>query len=266
MSEFDAAKLFFSQIGKRPLLSALEEIELSRSAQSGNVKARNKMIESNLRLVVKNAKRYMNRGLELLDLINEGTLGLMHALDKFDPDRGFRFSTYAVPWIRQHIDRALMNKGQTIRLPVHVAKELNIVLRARRELSQSGVYAPTGEQIATHTNKPIKEVRQLLERDTCVNSLDEPISEDSTLIDVVADTTNNNPELLIQNADDLQQFEKLLDKLTDRQKSIIQLRYGLGNYDEHTLEEVSAVIGVTRERVRQIQVQTIKKLEELTTI
>lgn len=178
-SQMDATRLYLSEIGFSPLLTSEEEVKYSRMALRGIEAGRKRMIESNLRLVVKIARRYMNRGLALLDLIEEGNLGLIHAVEKFDPERGFRFSTYATWWIRQTIERAIMNQTRTIRLPIHVVKEINVYLRAARQLSQKLDHDPTHEEVADMLDKPISEVKRMLGLNERITSVDSPLSKDA---------------------------------------------------------------------------------------
>ncbi len=261
----DATRLYLNEIGYSPLLTAEEEVHFARLAQKGEEAGRKRMIESNLRLVVKIARRYMNRGLALLDLIEEGNLGLIHAVGKFDPERGFRFSTYATWWIRQTIERALMNQTRTIRLPIHVIKELNLYLRASRKLAQSLDRDPTAEQIAVVMDKPVLEVMRMLTLYERIASVDTPISNssDKLLVDIIADDTNPDPSSLIQDEDVQSHLEEWLSRLNDKQREVVRRRFGLGGYERATLEEVGNTIGVTRERVRQIQMDALKRLREI---
>lgn len=260
----DATQLYLNEIGFSPLLSAEEEVYFSRLALKGDEKARKRMIESNLRLVVKISRRYINRGLTLLDLIEEGNLGLIRAVEKFDPERGFRFSTYATWWIRQTIERAIMNQTRTIRLPIHVVKELNVYLRAARELSQKLDHEPTAEEIAEVVCKPVESVQKMLGLNERVASIDVPMGDsDKAVIETIADRENSDPEILLQNSNISGNLEKWLDMLPDKHAEVLSRRFGLRNYDMSTLEEVGSEIGLTRERVRQIQVETLRKLREI---
>jgi RNA polymerase nonessential primary-like sigma factor len=263
--EMDATRLYLSEIGASPLLSAAEEVDLARRAQKGEDAARKRMIESNLRLVVKIARRYLNRGLALLDLIEEGNLGLIHAVEKFDPERGFRFSTYATWWIRQTIERAIMNQTRTIRLPIHVIKEINIYLRAGRELQNQIKREPTLEEIARHMNRPVLEVMRMFSMHERIASVDTPLSEggDHMLLDVLTDDNNPDPSSLLQDADVQHHLEDWLDRLNDKQREVVRRRFGLGGYEKATLEEVGDSIGVTRERVRQIQMDALRRLRQM---
>lgn len=261
----DATQLYLSEIGFTPLLSAEEEVHYAHLAQAGNDAARKRMIESNLRLVVKIARRYANRGLALLDLIEEGNLGLMRAVEKFDPDRGFRFSTYATWWIRQTIERAIMNQTRTIRLPIHVVKELNVYLRAARHLTQILDHEPTLEEIAHLVDKPVDDVKDMMSLNEHMSSVDVPAGNESDrpLLETLADTNNSDPaELLID--DNLKEnLDHWLDQLNENQREVLARRFGLRGYERSTLEEVGSEIGLTRERVRQIQVEGLKALRKI---
>ncbi len=258
----DATRLYLKEIGFSALLTAEEEVYYARRARKGNEAARHRMIESNLRLVVKIARRYMNRGLALLDLIEEGNLGLIRAVEKFDPERGFRFSTYATWWIRQTIERAIMNQTRTIRLPVHVLKEINIYLRAARYLSQKMDHEPTPEEVATLLDKPIEDVKEMLGLNERIASMDAPLDADPerSLLDAIADERTPDPEKILQDEDLHAQIRAWLNELNDKQREVVERRFGLNGREISTLEEVGADIGVTRERVRQIQVEALRRL------
>ena len=263
--QLDATRLYLSEIGFSPLLTAQEEVFYSRLAQKGEESGRKKMIESNLRLVVKIARRYLNRGLALLDLIEEGNLGLIRAVEKFDPERGFRFSTYATWWIRQTIERAIMNQTRTIRLPIHVVKEINIYLRAARHLAQTRDHEPSPEEIAQMLDKPIEDVKRMLGLNERITSVDTPMGRDAdnALLDAIPDENNVDPVLLLQDDDVRANIEQWLAQLTDKQREVVERRFGLHGHDVSTLEEVGNSIGVTRERVRQIQIEALRKLREI---
>ena len=263
--QLDATRLYLSEIGYSPLLTAEEEVHYARLAQKGVESGRKKMIESNLRLVVKIARRYLNRGLALLDLIEEGNLGLIRAVEKFDPERGFRFSTYATWWIRQTIERAIMNQTRTIRLPIHVVKEINIYLRAARHLAQTLDHEPSPEEIAELLDKPIDDVKRMLGLNERITSVDTPLGRDAenSLLDAIPDENNTDPVLLLQDDDVRGNIEQWLGQLTDKQREVVERRFGLNGHDVSTLEEVGNTIGVTRERVRQIQIEALRKLREI---
>ncbi len=263
--QLDATRLYLNEIGYTPLLTAEEEVHYARLAQKGDEAARQRMIESNLRLVVKIARRYMNRGLALLDLIEEGNLGLIRAVEKFDPERGFRFSTYATWWIRQTIERAIMNQTRTVRLPVHVVKEINVYLRAARKLAQELDHEPTAEEIADLLNKPIDEVRRLLGLNERTASVDTPLGHDSerSLLDALPDENNTDPSELLAEDDVQRNIETWLAQLNPKQRDVVERRFGLHGRKISTLEEVGNEIGVTRERVRQIQMDALRRLREI---
>jgi RNA polymerase nonessential primary-like sigma factor len=264
-TDSDPTQIYLKDIGSSPLLSPEEEIYYSRLTRKGNVEARNHMIECNLRLVVKIARRYLNRGLSLLDLIEEGNLGLMRAVEKFDPERGFRFSTYATWWIRQNIERAIMNQTRTIRLPIHVIKELNIYLRKSREIAQSLDHEPTYDEIATALDIPAIMVNKLLKLNEKTLSIDSPLGDGSEKPLIEALSVDEQ----IEPIDHLskQHFEtmlyKIMELLPEKQQSIIAQRFGLKGHEEATLEQVGKEVGLTRERVRQIQVEALKQLKKI---
>jgi RNA polymerase nonessential primary-like sigma factor len=261
----DATQLYLGEIGFSPLLSAEEEVYFSRRALKGDEASRKRMIVSNLRLVVKIARRYNNRGLALLDLIEEGNLGLIRAVEKFDPERGFRFSTYATWWIRQTIERAIMNQTRTIRLPIHVVKELNVYLRAARELSQKLDHEPTAEEIAESLDKPVRDVTKMLRLNERITSVDTPIGgeNDKVLLDVIADDKGHGPEEDLQDSDIKLNIIKWLEDLNSKQREVLARRFGLLGYEPSTLEDVGVEIGLTRERVRQIQVEALRRLRDM---
>ena len=260
----DATSLYLKEIGYAPLLTAEEEVFYARKLQRGSESARHRMIESNLRLVVKISRRYVNRGLELLDLIEEGNLGLMRAVEKFDPELGYRFSTYATWWIRQTIERALMNQTRTIRLPVHVLKELNVYLRASRKLAQRLDHAPTPEEIAEEVGKPVADVRKILGLSERISSIDVPVAEkEKTLVETIADDNMFSPECQLEDENLISVLNEWLEQLPEKQREVLVRRFGLLNHQEETLEQVGREIGLTRERVRQIQVDAMRRLGDV---
>lgn len=261
-AEPDATRMYLRALDRTTLLTAEEECTLTRAARNGDAAARRRMIESNLRLVVKIARRYMNRGLPLLDLIEEGNLGLMHSITKFDPDRGFRFSTYGTWWIRQTIERALMNQTRTIRLPIHITKEINTYLRAGRQLQQRLEREPTPEEIGDLMNRPLAEVERLLRYNQRVGSVDVPISSGSEqqLVDLLPDEDTPDPATVYENDDVRGRFDGWLDELGEKQKAVVVRRFGLRGHTTATLEEIGRELGITRERVRQIQIEALGKL------
>jgi len=257
--------MYLNEIGFSPLLTPEEEVYFARLAQKGDSAGRKRMIESNLRLVVKIARRYVNRGLALLDLIEEGNLGLIRAVEKFDPERGFRFSTYATWWIRQTIERAIMNQTRTIRLPIHVVKELNIYLRAARELAQKLDHEPSPEEIAQLLDRPVEDVKRMLGLNERVASVDMPLGADSdkTLLDTLPDDMAGDPSELLQEEDINISIDNWLSELSEKQREVVTRRFGLRGHESSTLEEVGREIGLTRERVRQIQVEALKRLRDI---
>ncbi|MDX1605783.1 MAG: RNA polymerase sigma factor RpoS [Candidatus Competibacterales bacterium] len=263
--ELDPTRLYLSEIGHAPLLTAEQEIYYARRAQRGDAAARNRMVECNLRLVVKIARRYINRGLTLLDLIEEGNLGLIHAVEKYDPERGFRFSTYATWWIRQTIERGIMNQTRTIRLPIHIIKEINICLRTARQLTQTLDHEPTPEDIAAVLERPLDEVERMMGLNERVGSVDMPIGkdEDRSLLDAIPDGCNPDPARLLQDQDLQEKLDDWLNQLTEKQRAVVERRFGLNGRERATLEQVGREIGVTRERVRQIQIDALRKMRRI---
>lgn len=261
----DATQLYLNEIGANPLLTPEEELALSRRVRLGDFEARQTMIVRNLRLVVNIAKHYLNRGMPLLDLVEEGNLGLIHALEKFDPERGFRFSTYATWWIRQNIERAIMNQSRTIRLPVHVVKELNQVLRAMRNLEARSGGECCAEDIATLLAKPVEDVRHILSLNEHTASLDAPLDIDPSLSigESLADDNQEGPEEQIQNAEIGSLVQTWIAQLNDKQRTVIEYRYGINNREIATLEELADQLSLTRERVRQIQLEALAQLRKI---
>lgn len=269
----DTIQHYLNRISVKPLLTVEEEQRYSRLAKAGEFDARQMMIERNLRLVVSIAKGYLNRGVPLLDLIEEGNLGLMHAIEKFDPTRGFRFSTYATWWIRQSIERAIMNQARTVRLPVHVIRELNQVLRAKRHLEKSSANSTAAvapdrrdasiDDIAHLTGKTPEEVTDILALNEHTASLDAPLDLDpaSSLLDLLSDDASQSPDSEVQHRE-LETLTKLwLARLSDKHRHVIERRFGLNHIEPATLEELADEMGLTRERVRQIQQEALVRLK-----
>ena len=261
----DVTQLYFNDIGQNALLSAEEEVRHARRVKEGDFTARQTMIEHNLRLVVNIAKHYNGRGLQLLDLIEEGNLGLIHALEKFDPERGFRFSTYATWWIRQSIERAIMCQSRTIRLPVRVIKELNMVLRAMRHLETHSERDPTAEDVSHLVDLPVSRVRRLLSLNERMTSLDAPLDIDPMLSvgESIADENTLPPDIRLENIEIEHYVHEWLDQLNERQRSVIECRYGLNGLEIHTLEQLAQCLDLTRERVRQIQIEALSSLRKI---
>mgnify|MGYP001381862268 FL=1 len=259
----DPVQLYLNEIGSTPLLTAAEEVLVAKALQAGDEMARHRMIKSNLRLVVMIAKRYTNRALPLLDLIEEGNLGLIRAVEKFDPDRGFRFSTYATWWIRQSIERALMNQGRTIRLPIHIQKDINIIVRCTRELRSSLRREPSTSEIADVLDRDPGEVSNLLKLSEKITSVDNQLSTDSdrSLVETVPSQGEDNPFSIVDDQKVEGCLEDWLDDLPDRQREILARRFGLMGYKASTLEAVGEEVGLTRERVRQIQIDALARLK-----
>ncbi|MBS3953220.1 MAG: RNA polymerase sigma factor RpoS [Methylomicrobium sp.] len=262
---FDATRFYLNELGRSQLLTADQEKMYGRRVLRGDENARRIMIESNLRLVVKISRRYLNRGLPLLDLIEEGNLGLIRAVEKFDPDRGFRFSTYATWWIRQTIERAIMNQTRTIRLPIHIVKEMNTYLKAQRQLAQTLDHEPKAEDIAEHLNKPVKTVEKMLKLNERVSSVDVPAGKDfdKPLLDSLTDEWSMSPSETLQEEGIKDNVTSWVYQLSEKQREVICRRYGLCGYEYATLEQVAQEMGVTRERVRQIQMDALKRLKEI---
>lgn len=257
----DALKLYLKEIGRSPLLSREEEQELAKRISEGDQDARKKMIESNLRLVVNMGKRYMNRGLPLPDIIEEGNLGLIKAVEKFKYEKGYKFSTYASWWIRQSIERALINQSRMIRVPVHISDSINNYIKAVKELLQRLGREPTVEETAERMKNSIKHVRDLQQMIKNIYSLDTPIGDkEGSLKDIIEDSTSQSPAQMIE---DVKRHEQILDwfeLLSENEKRVLSLRFGLDDGEPKTLEVVGQVFGVTRERIRQIESSALKKL------
>ncbi len=264
-AELDATALYLSEIGYSPLLTAAEEIALGRRVHKGDTAARKRMIESNLRLVVKIARRYLGRGLPLLDLIEEGNLGLIHAVERFDPELGWRFSTYATWWIRQAIERGVINQGRTVRLPIHIAKELNSFVRNNRKLTQALEREPSIEEMAEAFHRTLDEVERLRGLREPITSTDAAIGDDGdkSLVDTLADESVARPEELLTAGHLHKLLNSWLAQLPFKQRQVIVRRFGLDHGERATLEEVGAELGVTRERVRQIQLEAMKRLRRM---
>jgi RNA polymerase nonessential primary-like sigma factor len=262
---FDATRVYLNELSRSKLLTADQEKIYGKRALRGDREARKIMIESNLRLVVKISRRYLNRGLPLLDLIEEGNLGLIRAVEKFDPERGFRFSTYATWWIRQTIERAIMNQTRTIRLPIHIVKEMNTYLKAQRQLAQILDYEPSAEDVAKHLDKPVSKVEKMLKLNERVTSIDIPGGKDfeQPLVDSLSDTESASPSEQLQEDGMRQNVAAWVFQLPEKQREVICRRYGLCGYEDSTLEEVAQELNVTRERVRQIQMDGLKRLKEI---
>jgi RNA polymerase nonessential primary-like sigma factor len=262
----DTTGLYLKEIGYSPLLTAEEEISCAVSLQEGDQLARDRMIQGNLRLVVKIARRYVNRGLDFLDLIEEGNLGLIRAVEKFDPYRGFRLSTYATWWIRQTIERAVMNQSRTVRLPVHIEKELNVYRRAARKLSQKLDHTPTSEEIAREVQRPLENVEKITSLNVNISSLDAQIGDGtggSTMRDTIVDSNANAPESRIEGEDLSNMLNSWISELPEKQREVLVRRFGLMSHQEETLDQVGREVGLTRERVRQTQLGALKRLRKL---
>ena len=261
----DVTHIYLSEIGRARLLKAEEEISLTRAARKGCMASRQRMIESNLRLVVKIARAYSRRGLPLLDLIEEGNLGLIRAVEKFDPDRGCRFSTYATWWIRQSVERAIMNQCRTVRLPIHIIRELTTYLRTSRELEQQNNRRPSAEEVAETLGIPAANVKRLFGLTEPAASSDEPINSTTgrPILDSIADEQSRDPEEQYADTAAQRLLGHWLEQLSDQQREVVEYRYGLQGHGRRTLEEVGSLLGVTRERVRQVQLAALNRLREI---
>ncbi|MBQ3436844.1 RNA polymerase sigma factor RpoD [Candidatus Saccharibacteria bacterium] len=263
----DSVRLYLREIGKIPLLTPEEEADLAKRIVKGDKKAKDKMVESNMRLVVSIAKRYGGRGLDFLDLIQEGNTGLLRAVEKFDPDKGFKFSTYATWWVRQAITRAIADQARTIRIPVHMVETINKVLRTTRKLTSELNREPTNEEIAKELDMEPEKIDYVMRIKQDIASLDASIGregddEDSVLGDFVEDEERDSPEESAANQILKEQLSEIIATLTDREQKIIRLRFGIGGGRPHTLEEVGAEFDVTRERIRQIEAKALSKLRK----
>ena len=260
----DPTRQYLDEIGISPLLTADEEKHYSRLALAGDESARQRMIESNLRLVVNIARRYINRGLQLLDLIEEGNLGLIHAVKKFDPERGFRFSTYATWWIRQSIERAIMNQSRTVRLPIHIIKEINTCLRAARRIRQEKEEDASVQDIATYLQRDVSEVQRLMALHERVTLRSGPTDEYGCgPVDLLRAKHNMGPSQCAQKSGVNDIVDHWVCALGDKQREVVERRFGLHGHRRATLEQIGKEIGVTRERVRQIQLDALKNLREM---
>jgi RNA polymerase nonessential primary-like sigma factor len=270
LAAVDAIQHYLNAIGARPLLTPEQEYAFAAQARSGDFAARQLMIERNLRLVVSIAKHYANRGVGLLDLIEEGNLGLIHAIEKFEPERGFRFSTYATWWIRQAIERALIQQSRTIRLPVHIVRELNQALRAKRHLEAAQRALGTGtevslQEIAHLVGKGAAEVAALMRLAEGSTSLDTPLDGDgsNSLLDVLADNQDDTPESSVSRNELQANVREWIERLPTKQRRVIQRRYGLDGQEPATLEQLAEELGLTRERVRQVQQEALQRLKRM---
>lgn len=263
--EADVTRLYLNEIGAADLLSHDDEVHFARLARRGSAIGRKRMIVSNLRLVVRIARRYLNRGLTLLDLVQEGNLGLLRAVEKFDPERGFRFSTYSTWWIRQTIERALMNQTRTIRLPIHIVKELNSYLRISRECLNENLQEAVPEQIAQALNKPLADVQRILAYNERAISADSALvpGQEQTILETIPAPQESTPNEVLLDQEVSEAVLAWLHMLNTKQCDVIVRRFGFHGHDAGTLEQVGREIGLTRERVRQIQLEALDKLREL---
>ena len=264
----DSVRMYLREIGKIPLLTFEEETELAKRSLEGDRKAKDRMAESNMRLVVSIAKRYSGRGLDLLDLIQEGNTGLLRAVDKFDPEKGFKFSTYATWWIRQAITRSIADQARTIRIPVHMVETINKLMRTQRRMTQELNREPTDEELAKELDMDIEKIQYITKIKQDITSLDAGIGrdsddgEDSTLGDFIEDEDSASPEESAATQLLKEQVREVLSSLSDREQKIIEMRFGLNGTKSHTLEEVGLEFAVTRERIRQIEAKALMKLRK----
>ena len=263
----DSVRLYLREIGKIPLLSAEEEMDLARRIVEGDKKAKDKMAEANMRLVVSIAKRYSGRGLDFLDLIQEGNTGLLRAVEKFDPDKGFKFSTYATWWIRQAITRAIADQARTIRIPVHMVETINKLLRTQRRMTQELNREPTIEELSKELDMEPEKIEYVIKIKQDISSLDAGVGrdgedDDSVLQDFIVDEDTVSPEDSASNQLLKEQVQEILSSLSDREQKIVRMRFGLDNGKNHTLEEVGQEFAVTRERIRQIEAKALAKLRK----
>lgn len=263
----DSVRLYLREIGKIPLLSADEELELAQRVKEGDAKAKDKMAEANMRLVVSIAKRYSGRGLDFLDLIQEGNTGLLRAVEKFDPDKGFKFSTYATWWIRQAITRAIADQARVIRIPVHMVETINKLLRTQRRMTQELNREPTIEELSKELDMEPEKIEYVMKIKQDIHSLDAGVGrdgdeEDSVLGDFIEDEDSATPEESASSQLLKEQVQEILSSLSDREQKIVRMRFGLDNGKSHTLEEVGQEFAVTRERIRQIEAKALAKLRK----
>lgn len=263
----DSVRLYLREIGKIPLLSAEEELALAQKVVAGDKRAKDQMAEANMRLVVSIAKRYSGRGLDFLDLIREGNTGLLRAVEKFDPDKGFKFSTYATWWIRQAITRAIADQARTIRIPVHMVETINKLLRTQRRMTQELNREPTIEELAKELEMEPEKVEYVMKIKQDIHSLDAGVGrdgddEDSVLGDFIEDEDAKSPEETAASQLLKEQVQEILDALSEREQKIIKMRFGLEDGKQHTLEEVGQEFSVTRERIRQIEAKALAKLRK----
>lgn len=259
----DVTQIYLGEIGYEPLLTHADEIKYSKAAQKGDIVARDKMINGNLRLVVKIARTYLHRGLQLSDLIEEGNIGLMRAVEKYDADLGFRFSTYATWWIKQAIERAIMNQSRTVRLPIHMLKRISKCLGAIQKLARED-HSPTIVEVAHALHKPAEEIGELLQYTENTISMDTPVTEfNHPLQDALADTIAINPELIFQEESFHEHVIAWLDNLPNEYREVVIRRFGLLDHEPETLEQVGENLGITREKVRQLQIDALKRLKEM---